>query len=411
MRGQLSVSTLSKRFVVAASLGIVLAAFPASCAHHVAPSSQPAPAAAAPAPPPETTPPPPVQAAAPAPPPVPAAAPPRRPALPDRLSDAEFWELSQSMSEPNGSFRSDNLLSNEVWLQYVIPDLLAVNKPGRVYMGVGPEQNFTYISALKPAMVFIVDIRRGNLDLHLMYKALFDLSKDRAEFLSRLFSRKRPEGLTTASSVTDIFQAYASVPHDDALFEQNFTDIINDLKQKHHLPLLDDDVPGIRYVYEYFGRYGPDLTYWMSGGFGGRGGGRNSPTYGDLMVATDANGTLRSYLATEDNWNVLKSLETKNLLVPVVGNFAGPKALRSVGAWLKQHNATVSAFYLSNVEQYLYMDGIWMDFCRNSMELPIDDNSQFIRSYRGSGGGFGGGSLTQGIFPIAGDLKQCSGGH
>ncbi len=401
-------STLSKRFVIAASLVVTLAAFPASCAHHAVPSSQPASPAPAPAPPPAATPPPP-PAAAPAPAPAPA---PSRNTLPDRLTDAQFWELSQSLSEPNGSFRSDNLLSNEVWLQYVIPDLLTLNKPGRVYMGVGPEQNFTYISALKPAMVFIVDIRRGNLDLHLMYKALFDLSADRADFLSKLFSRKRPDGLTKESSVQDLFRAYASVQPDEAYFEQNFKDIIDDLKIKHHLPLLDDDVPGIRYVYEYFGKYGPDLTYWMSGGMGGRGfGGRNSPTYGDLAVATDGSGEFRSYLATEANWDVMKTLEAKNLLVPVVGNFAGPKALRSVGVWLKEHHATVSAFYLSNVEQYLNMDGIWMDFCRNSLELPIDDNSQFIRSYRGSGGFGGGGSLNQGISPMGPELKQCSGGH
>ena len=57
-----------------------------------------------------------------------------------------------------------------------------------------PEQNFTYIAALKPKMAFIIDIRRGNLQLHLMYKALFELSSDRADFIFRLFSRKRPEG-------------------------------------------------------------------------------------------------------------------------------------------------------------------------------------------------------------------------
>jgi hypothetical protein len=404
------VSKLSKRFVIAASLVVTLAAFPASCAHHAAPSSQPASAAPAPAPPPAAAPP--APAPAPAPNPAPAAAPaPARGTLPDRLTDAQFWELSQNMSEPNGQFRSDNLLSNEMGLQYVIPDLLTFNKPGRVYVGVGPEQNFTYISALKPSMVFIVDIRRGNLDLHLMYKALFDLSADRADFLSKLFSRKRPDGLTKESSVQDLFRAYASVQPDEAYFEQNFKDIVDDLKVKHHLPLLEEDVPGIRYVYEYFGKYGPDLTYWMSGGMGGRGGFRNSPTYGDLAVATDGNGEFRSYLANDANWSVLKTLETKNLLVPVVGNFAGPKALRSVGVWIKEHHATVSAFYLSNVEQYLNMDGIWMDFCRNSLEMPIDDNSQFIRSYRGSGGFGGGGSLNQGIFPMGADLKQCSGGH
>ena len=120
--------------------------------------------------------------------------------LPSRLSDQEFWKLVTDLSEPDGTFRSDNLLSNEVWLQYVIPELLKTAKTGRVYMGVGPEQNFTYMTAMKPSMAFIVDIRRGNLDLHLVYKALFEMSADRADFVSRLFSRKRPAGLTDRST-------------------------------------------------------------------------------------------------------------------------------------------------------------------------------------------------------------------
>src|SRR5262245_19487429 len=109
--------------------------------------------------------------------------------VPAELTDEEFWKLSSTFSEQDGTFRSDNLLSNELNFQYVIPDLLQRSRQGRVYSGVGPEQNFTYIAARKPAMVFIVDIRHGNLDVHLMYKALFELSGDRAEFVSRLFSR------------------------------------------------------------------------------------------------------------------------------------------------------------------------------------------------------------------------------
>ena len=96
--------------------------------------------------------------------------------LPAQLTDQEFWKLSSDSSEPDGTFRSDNLLSNESYFQYVIPALNEIVKQGRVYMGVGPEQNFTYIAALKPKMVFIVDIRRENLELQLMYKALFEMS-------------------------------------------------------------------------------------------------------------------------------------------------------------------------------------------------------------------------------------------
>jgi hypothetical protein len=392
---------LSRRFAGAGFLAFLLATGPASCAKHAPPA--PAPMA------------PPAPAAAPAAPaPAPAPAPAQRPAtLPDRLSDAEYWNLITELSEPGGQFRSDNLLSNEVWLQYVIPELLDATKPGRVYMGVGPEQNFTYIAALKPAMAFIVDVRRGNLDMHLMYKALFEMSSDRADFVSRLFSRKRPEGLTAASGVREIFQAFASVPPDEALYKRNLQSILDHLQKTHGFPLDPEDPEGIRYIYQYFGQYGPELTYWMSGGGGpgGRGGFRNSPTYADLMVATDGAGQLRGFLATEENFATLKALESKNLLVPVVGNFAGPKAIRAVGAWLKARNGLVAAFYLSNVEQYLNMDGIWMDFCANAARLPIDESSQFIRSYRGGGGpGFGGGaSLNQGIYPMVVDLKLCAG--
>src|SRR5262249_3864120 len=95
--------------------------------------------------------------------------------LPSRLEDDEFWRIVTSFSERAGTFPSDNLLSNERAFQDVIPELTGRSFPG-VYLGVGPEQNFTYIAALKPQMAFIVDVRRGNLDLHLMYKALFELS-------------------------------------------------------------------------------------------------------------------------------------------------------------------------------------------------------------------------------------------
>ena len=376
---------------------------PASCTTHNPPATQPASAQpASPAPAPAAAPP----AAKPAPAPAKAT-------LPERLSDEDFWKLTTQFSEPDGYFRSDNLLSNEVWLQYVIPDLLNVAKQGRVYMGVGPEQNFTYITALKPTMAVIVDIRRGNLDLQMMYKALFEISADRADFLSRLFARKRPDTVTASTNIRDLFAAYASVPNDEEYGKQTFDRIVDLLKTKHHFALSQGDVDGMLFVYQYFEQYGPDLTYWMSGGFGaGRGGFRNnSPTYGDLMVSTDQAGTLRSYLATEDNFTFMKQLEGRNMLLPVVGNFAGPKALRAVGAWLKEHNAVVSAFYLSNVEQYLNMDGIWNDFCANAATLPIDETSQFIRSYRGGGSGptYGGGaSLSQGIYPMTEDLKRCA---
>src|ERR1043165_1084435 len=65
-----------------------------------------------------------------------------RETLPERLSDTEFWRLSTEFSEAGGSFRSDNFVSNESAFQHVIPQLKKQIKPGGVYLGVGPDQNF-----------------------------------------------------------------------------------------------------------------------------------------------------------------------------------------------------------------------------------------------------------------------------
>src|SRR5436190_17232888 len=129
-------------------------------------------------------------------------------ALPDRVSDEEFWRMATDFSERAGTFSSDNLLSNERWFQHVLPPLVRKAKQNRAYVGVGPEQNFTYIVAPKPKMAFIVDIRRGNFDIHLIYKALFEMSADRADFVARLFSRPRPDGLTAQSTADEIFTAF-----------------------------------------------------------------------------------------------------------------------------------------------------------------------------------------------------------
>ena len=300
-------------------------------------------------------------------------------ALPGRLSDEEFWGVVTSFSERPGSFPSDNLLSNERSLQDVMTELVRRARPDGVYLGVGPEQNFTYMAALKPRMAFIVDIRRGNLDLHLMYKALFELSADRAEFVSRLFSRKRPEGLTSSSSVAEIFDAYEQVESSEALYVENLRAVVNDLSKTHGFALGADDMLRLQRTHRAFYTHGPDIQYSSTRSSGRR----DEPTYRDLMLATDRNGLPWSFLATEDAFLFIKRLEASNLVVPIIGNFSGPRAIRAVGGYLTARGATVSAFYLSNVEEYLRRDGTWRSFCGNAATLPVDHTTTFIRSVRG----------------------------
>jgi hypothetical protein len=317
--------------------------------------------------------------------------------LPSRLDDSTFWKLVMDYSEPGGYFRSDNFVSNEMAFQYVIPTLLQTTKSGGVYLGVGPDQNFTYIVALKPKLAFIFDIRRGNVQEQLLYKAVIELSESRADFLSRLFSRPRPAGLDTAMSADSLLRAYAAVPASDTLYQKNLKAIRDWLTAHHHFAVADSDLAGIEYVYSAFSAAGPDLTYnFGSQGGNSRGFGRGMPTYGDLMIQTDGQGSHRSYIANEANYRTLRQHELDNAIVPLVGNFAGDKAIKTVATYLKAHHATVTAFYLSNVEQYLWNgsdDG--RKFFGNVAALPLDSASTFIRAvfngggYRGAAGGGG----------------------
>jgi len=298
-------------------------------------------------------------------------------ALPQRLDDRAFWTLVTEFSEPNGFFRSDNLVSNEMQFEYVIPTLQKTLAPASAYVGVGPDQNFTYITAIKPRIAFIVDIRRQNLLLHLMYKAIIELSPTREDFLSRLFSRPAPAQIPGNVSAEALLATFQSVEADPVAFERNRAEIYSRLQKDHGFSLSRGDLNGIEYVYRAFYNAGPDIRY----SFGRGSGWQPFPTYVDLMTANDGQGAQRSYLASEALYQTLRDMQERNLIVPLVGDFAGPKALRSVARYLDLHHAKVSVFYTSNVEQYLFRGDAWQRFYENVAALPIDTRSTFIRAF------------------------------
>jgi len=306
--------------------------------------------------------------------------------LPDSLSDREFWHLFTTLSEESGTFASENFVSNEQTFQHVIPSLKGTLAPGGVYLGVGPEQNFTYIANLEPRMAVIFDIRRQNAMAHLMYKALFELSSTRVEFVSRLFSRPLAATLTTSASPAELFAAAKSARQSDSLFDANWNTIVDLLTVKHGFALSDADLRSIRHVYTAFFEAGPEINYGyrlgMIPSFAPR-----YTTFADLQNLTNADGVNMAFLSSETNYHRLRALQRKNLVVPVVGDFAGPKAIRGVGEYLRDRGGVVTAFYLSNVEQYLFRDQRLAErFYRNVETLPVDLTSMFIRSVPAGGG-------------------------
>lgn len=305
--------------------------------------------------------------------------------LPDRLSDADFWKLQADLSEPGGYFRiEDNYTSNEMEVGELFTMLRAQHVGGDVYLGVGPEQNFTYIASIKPKMAFIIDIRRQAAVQHLMFKAVFELASDRADFISLLFAKPRPRGLDSTTSIQALWEAYRTVETDSALGARTYARIVDQLTKTQHFTLTADEAEKLKAVYNAFFYYGPAIATRGSGA--GRG--------GDFAALTgfsyDSTGEPRSFLSSEENYRFVKMLHDRNLIVPITGDFGGPKALRAIGSYLQEHDGVVRAFYVSNVEQYLFGDDKEKAFYANVATLPIDSASVFIRPYsmrRGGGGG------------------------
>jgi hypothetical protein len=152
------------------------------------------------------------------------------------------------------------------------------------------------------------------------------------------------------------------------------------LLSTHGFALSEEDLLSLEYVFGAFFTAGPHLTYSFGQGryaFGGVG----MPTYGYLQTESDGRGVRRGYMASEANYRTLRDLQKRNLIVPLVGNFAGDKALRNVARYLRDRGATVSLFYTSNVEQYLFQQGDeWSRFYGNVATLPLTEASTFIRS-------------------------------
>jgi hypothetical protein len=302
---------------------------------------------------------------------------------PDKLESlpaAEFSRLIRELSEDNGYFRSDNFTSNETAYLTVVDTLKRLGASGGAYLGVGPEQNFTYIAKIRPRIAFIVDIRRQAVIQHLMYKAIFHLSPDRVQFLSRLFSRPLPKDKAPKpeSPVEEIVAFFSQAATDEKTYAANLAAIRKTIEEEFQFPLSEGDLKSLDYIYKSFRDDGLDISYRMDDSRGGY-----FPTLKELILQTDLNNKLGNYLASNEDYNFVRNMHRKNLIIPVVGDFAGKKALRAVGDYLRKNGLTVTAFYTSNVEQYLFQNEVFGGFVENVRTLPIDDHSLFIRSATG----------------------------
>lgn len=296
----------------------------------------------------------------------------------ERLSTKEYVALIQRLSEAPGFFDSDNLVSNESSYLQISGLLDKLAAKGGVYLGVGPEQNFTYIAKTRPRLAIVLDIRRQNQLYHLLFKSLFERSRNRSEYLANLFSRPKPKKAASADlDIRALLLEFEKTAPSERLFRKNLNHALTFIRQRCQFPIYDKDAGTIEGIYREFFDQQLDIRFRSFG----RPSFRFYPTFKDIVLERDPEGRLGNYLSSEADFQFIKQMQNRNLIVPVVGDFAGPKALRTLAEYLTGLGETVSVFYVSNVEFYLIQNGVFDRFAENVQHLPISDQSLFIRAY------------------------------
>lgn len=294
------------------------------------------------------------------------------------IPDSSFARLLEELSEPGGYFDTDNLISNETSYLHVIGKLEALGMEGGAYIGVGPDQSFSYIAQLRPSVAYILDIRRDNMLQHLLFKSLFMLADSRVEYMSLLFARPPPNEREArgAADIEELVEYVDGTEADPRLLARSMEAVARTLSQLG-LELSEDDRATIRRFHATFARAGLGLRFSSHH----RAPLPDYPTYRRLLLERDLRGRRSSYLADEEDYRYLRSLQRANLIIPVVGDFAGDHALRAIGRDMVARGVRVGAFYTSNVELYLTRDGVFDRFVANLASLPFDERSLIIRSY------------------------------
>ncbi|MBM4186044.1 MAG: hypothetical protein FJ206_01915 [Gemmatimonadetes bacterium] len=291
-----------------------------------------------------------------------------------------FARLVEQLSEPGGYFDTDNLISNESSYLHILGRVKAQGVKGGAYVGVGPDQNFSYITAVRPSVAFIVDLRRDNLLLHLLFKSLFEASRNRLEFLALLFGRPAPQTLASWNNrpLSELLDYIAATPADTARHRRTHAQLADRIRG-YGLPAAMVDHPTIRRFHDEFVRAGLGLRFTSYG----RGPRTYYPTIRQLYLERDLSGREASFLATEENFRFLQSLQRRGRVVPIVGDFGGTRAFREMGRFLTEGNLAVSLFYTSNVEFYVFRQGAFRRYVDNVNALPWARNGLIARSYFG----------------------------
>ena len=288
-------------------------------------------------------------------------------------------ELFETLSERERNHLPRNYVSSEPSQLQVAPLLLERHRRGGAYIGVGGEQNYSYIALVEPEVAFIIDPRRSIAMLHLLYKAMFDKARSRSEFLSFMIGRPYDADEPPPSArVADVIAHVEDLGKFSELRRTTLAYLTERISTKFGFKLTARDRATLAEINKAFYDHGLDIRFEPEGGI--------DPGYvkfREQLALRAPNGKELGFLSHDRAFRYVQRMQRENRIFVLVGDLAGEKALSGIAAYLKAEQIPLRTFYVSNLEEPLFAQRAWPKWVKNLEALPSDEHAVFIRTWFG----------------------------
>lgn len=289
----------------------------------------------------------------------------------------EHWRhMVSTLSLPGASSSPGYVCQNGSYLQ-VAKSLVARAPADGVYIGVGQDENLSYIALTRPVLALVVGSNHDQLLLQLMYKALFEIAADRQAFLVGLLgadgSELRPASPDDRLSL--LMDRVGRLPRTEASFESAHRAIQRRVVS-FGLDLGPDANSKLRDVHQAFFRRGLELRHAPNDRTGNP---ETFPTLRTVLESVSPDGAVRSFLGTSAYFDSVRRLHASNRIVPLVGTL--PDALPVVAAFLRQRSLEVGVVHVSSTELAIATPQAFAKWTRSLATLPKSKGALFIRAY------------------------------
>lgn len=282
--------------------------------------------------------------------------------------DERFDTLSRQFSEPTNAPPGDNFVSNEDSYPRVAGQLARLAPAGGVYLGVGPDQNFTYIAHAKPRLAFILDYRRRNLLLHLLHRALVQLAPDRPTYL-KLLTARDPGPIPPAATAAELDAAFTPLEIDPARLASVQAEVTRVLRPLNLL--TGSEWPDLARIQARLAGPGLNARFLALPMY---------PTVRQALLRPDRDGRPAHWLANPAAYDTVRAAHLGDRIIPAVADFSSPAVFQQLGAWLTRRTLRVSVFYVSDVEFFLLKSQKFPAYLANLRQLPWADGALIVRS-------------------------------